>query len=371
MFTCLSHDIVAHETTHAILDGLHYRLREPVNSDMLAFHEGLADVVALFQYFSLGQVIEAQVVASRGSIEMADLLTGLARQFGRATGKRGALRSAIGKADPTAYQKTLEPHLRGSIFVSAVFDAFLTIYKRRSATVIGIATSGSGVLPPGILPDSLAALAKEARGTAKRILQICIRALDYVPPVDLTFPDCLRALITADNEFFPVDGDGYRIAFVDAFRRRGIYPPGMSTLSVTGLRWPSLDVSPFAAGLTRLMETLRRFAEDSRYARSNRKNLFDISAEGRVTLHKLLAELQPEMRQRVGKLLGIALAEGQTFEVHVLRVANRVRQDGTTVSQVTIEVTQSRRRFVDEDSPKPNQPFMFRGGCTLVVDLDQ
>ena len=39
VFTCLSHDIVAHETTHALLDGLHRRYQEASNVDVLAFHE--------------------------------------------------------------------------------------------------------------------------------------------------------------------------------------------------------------------------------------------------------------------------------------------------------------------------------------------
>src|SRR5206468_2918357 len=38
VFTCLSHDIIAHETTHAF-DGVHPRFIEPVNTDVLAFHE--------------------------------------------------------------------------------------------------------------------------------------------------------------------------------------------------------------------------------------------------------------------------------------------------------------------------------------------
>src|SRR5262249_9438615 len=52
VFTCLSHDIIAHEMTHAIIHRLRRYFLEPTNVDVLAFHEAFADIVALFQRFS-------------------------------------------------------------------------------------------------------------------------------------------------------------------------------------------------------------------------------------------------------------------------------------------------------------------------------
>ena len=52
VFTCLSHDIIAHEVTHAVIDGIRTYFTEPTNPDVLAFHEGFADLCALFSHFS-------------------------------------------------------------------------------------------------------------------------------------------------------------------------------------------------------------------------------------------------------------------------------------------------------------------------------
>src|SRR5258708_17330064 len=52
VFTCLSQDIIAHEVTHAVIDGIRTYFTEPTNPDVLAFHEGFADLCALFAHFS-------------------------------------------------------------------------------------------------------------------------------------------------------------------------------------------------------------------------------------------------------------------------------------------------------------------------------
>src|SRR6185436_19385472 len=107
-----------------------------------------------------------------------------------------------------------------SILVAAVFEAFTTINDARASKLIRLATSGSGELPRGALPAILLdALAGEAAKTADHFLGMCIRALDYCPPIGLTFGDYLRALVTADRDMVPDDTHGYRVALIDAFRK--------------------------------------------------------------------------------------------------------------------------------------------------------
>src|SRR5262249_51328842 len=128
-------------------------------------------------------------------------------------------------AQRTDYEEATEAHDRGAVLVAAVFDAFLQIYKRRTADLLRLATGGTGMLPEGNIPvDLVNRLAREASKVARHVLNVCIRALDYCPPVDLTFGEYLRALITADAALVRNDKYGYRTAFVGAFRDRGIYP---------------------------------------------------------------------------------------------------------------------------------------------------
>jgi hypothetical protein len=251
IFTCLSHDVITHEMTHAILDGMHRRLLDPSNPDMIAFHEAFADIVAIFQHFTMPGLLLDQIQKTRGDLEANNLLVMLAAQFARATGQGNALRNALGQfdahgkrqaPDSSAFGRTFEPHQRVAILVAAVFDAFLRIYNSRVADLRRLASGGTGVLPEGAIhPDLAQRLASEAVRSAQRVLNICIRAVDYLPPVDVTFGDYLRALITADSDFYPDDANRYRLAFIEAFRDRGIYPLDVKSLAEDGLRWSRLD----------------------------------------------------------------------------------------------------------------------------------
>jgi subtilisin family serine protease len=377
VFGALSYDIVAHETTHALLDGLHRRFSEPTNPDVLALHEGFADIVALFQHFSVPEALRDQIAKTRGDLSSQDnLLSKLAYQFGQAQKGHGALRDALGKYDengvwvpskPTGneYANATEPHDRGSVLVAAVFDAFLRIYRIRSADLIRLASSGTGVLPPGNIPhDLVERLAQEASKVAKQWLDICIRALDYCPPVDPTFGDYLRALITADRDLVPEDTRSYRIAFLSAFRDRGIYAQGVRYLAERSLAW-----EPPPRPLVSLKNVLAKMTLNWDLD-SDRRQAYDTSNVNGAVLHDWLMsdDVSGDELQMLGlyrgkqenfKIAGIAGTLGG-IEVHSVRPARRIAPDDQTRAQLIVEITQTWR------SPGYNS---FRGGVTLIVDL--
>jgi hypothetical protein len=395
VFTCLSHDIVAHEASHALLDGLYERLVEGSNPDALAFHEAFADIVALLQHFSLPDVLKHEIAQTRGDLQRQNRLGQLAQQFGRATGGRGALRSAIGRVDPktgrpdpTEYARLTEPHARGSILVAAVFDAFVAIYKARVAALLRVATGGSGVLPRGELhPDLVNLLAAQAGKTASHLLSMCIRALDYCPPVDLTFGEYLRAIVTADVDLVPDDDLNYRVAFIEAFRHRGIYPRDVRALSEETLLWaPPPAPGPIMAMFPPLDELLKRMPD------------WDMSADRAEVFLKLKAfrywlNRQFMRRRTAGAFQQLGLdarlwkdAGGEVgpIEVHSARPARRIGPDGQQRTDLVVVITQGRPVYFDgDDNWDPlrlptewktgkalrDADFWYRGGCTLLIDL--
>lgn len=260
VFTCLSHDIIAHEVTHAIVDGIRTYFTEPTNPDVLAFHEAFADLTAMFAHFSHKEalidvihrtggllyrsVIKPDVTPDGEPLIAAELSTrnsfiDLAQQFGQASGMSRGLRSALGvPPTPEAINTRIhDVHFRGSILVAAVFDAYFTTYIKRTAKLMRVFRAGGGN-SDGELPAALdELLAEQAASIASEFFTICVRALDYCPPVDLTFGDFLRALITVHLDQTEEEGREVREALMQAFKLRGIYADS-AFFSQDSLCWP-------------------------------------------------------------------------------------------------------------------------------------
>jgi hypothetical protein len=351
VFTCLSHDIVAHEATHAILDGIRKHYLRPSHVDQAAMHEAFADLVALFSVLQSSEWVELGLapIANRSNlIKSKDLdydslkdsvLFKLAEQFGRehAFVRGDALRHSITwEPSPVwlGHPAFKEPHTRGEILVAAVTQAFLRIWCARLGP---LGTDRN-------LPLNRAVVAEEAARAARQVLRVAIRALDYLPPVDLTFGDYLSALLTADMQLYPDDSRfHYREMLRESFEAFGILPANSGRadgawsppdcadrLCYEGLNFESLRYDP---------DTLYRFIWENRDA----------------------LRIDPEAFTRV-------------TAVHpVVRVSN----DGLVLRETVVEYVQSMRVFAGELArlgiKKPQglsgQTFLpLYGGGTLVFD---
>jgi hypothetical protein len=253
--------------------------------------------------------------------------------------------------------------------VSAVFDAFITIYKSRIDDLRRIASGGTGILPAGELhPDLVGRFASEAAKSAQHVLTMCIRALDYCPPVDITFGDYLRALITADYDVVPNDDRGYRLAFIDAFRSHGIYPKGLRALSEESLRWDRVsDAARKSDQVSLVMELMKNFLHAIMW-KTDRYERWTLTRDWRLQLHSLLIskfQTVPEFGRDTG-LDFSRLAQGRRmrFEVHALWPLQRQRPDGSPLNQMVFSVLQ--KKWIED----PTHPDLrIWGGCTFIVDL--
>jgi hypothetical protein len=369
VYTCLSHDIIAHELTHAVVDRLRPQLMMPTNHDVAAFHEAFADLVALFHHFTLPDLVRRHLQATRGDIASAAPLVDLAAEFGEAAGFGPALRSGVDEPDPGRLARTLECHDRGAILVGAVFSAFLDTYKTRIADLLRIATGGTGELAPGSLhPDLVARLASEATTHANRVLTMCVRAIDYLPVVDVTFGDFLRALVTADRALFPTDGSRLRATLIESFRRRGIYPDSVGSLSEQGLSWPIVNLP--AIRLDGMSQLVRFAAED--FDLSTRATTADSSVRRQFTddrrelEHKLATGLHDQIAKRPAEFGFVDSAE-LPIAVRGFHASFRNSEDGQPRVDVAIQATQH-RPDLEELPDLADTGLTLHAGTTIVSD---
>jgi hypothetical protein len=350
VFTSLSQDCIAWTMTRALLDGMGLDL-DPADYGLT---QAFPNVVALCQHFGDGDVLRAQMSAIRGDLDQRNDLGVVAAQMGLAMGRPDGLRNALGHTDEKGQWQPWRPDpsaldtpnglATGDVLLNAVFEGFKRIYASRVADLRRIATQGTGVLPPGQPhPDLVARFSAEAARSASLVQQMCIRAVDYLPPVDVGFDDFVRAFVTADHDLFPADEQDYRIAMLDALRGYGI-DARRATLTPDTLGWLGPPDERSGAAVTAFVQQLSRVTT------------FWNLPQDRAALWRARERWKRGLAVHLrasGAPLG-AIDVGRRFAVSSFDLRQRTGTGGALTLDWVIRVVQG--------------PKGRRVGCTLIVD---
>ena len=223
------------------------------------------------------------------------------------------------------------------MLVSAVFEAFTTIVRRKTERfyrIAGVNREAIGRMP---LNDALVkAIAQEACDVAGQFLNICIRAIDYCPPADMELGEYLRAIITADGDLERTDKWGFREALMRSFRRREIFPDHVLFMTEDAVRWQPPAPGMFIKGLA--FRDLK-FEGDPGQPAGAEELVRQANALGRFVTNPKYAEcfrlIAPAERLPKG------VVQASPPLVQSIRVNRRAAPDGRVLFDLVGEVTQS------------------------------
>ena len=243
IYTSLSHDIIAHETGHAILDGIAPSLYDAITPQSLALHEGIADLIALVMAFRSPTLRKTVLDQTGGSIENSTAFSWVAEEFGRARdphGRAGYLRSLLNRktldpndtsrdrrGEPNLVSRN-EPHTLSQVLSGALYTVMVKVHddlKRRYVQEEG----GSEISVSG----------KALWVGAERFKRMIFRALDYLPPGEVSFADYGRSIIAADQASHP-DAGQERDWIREEFVRRHMVPNREALQVETNFEHPAL-----------------------------------------------------------------------------------------------------------------------------------
>jgi hypothetical protein len=265
IYACHSMDILAHETAHAVLDGVAPDLYDALLPESLALHEAVADLTTLLMAFSSRKLAERVLAQTRGSIEQPSAFTDIAEQFGAAIhpGQEG-LRNLFNDRTMKTVDTT-EPHALSEVLSGALYRVMVRIHEslKDEAADRGMRRSRL-IVPEEVVqwqreaPDAEEAFrAERARlgsdrdgkrrvsatralwVAAQRFKRTVLRALDYLPPGEVTFADYGRAIVASDQASHP-DSGGQREWLKDEFTERGIVGSRKDLDVATNYREPAV-----------------------------------------------------------------------------------------------------------------------------------
>lgn len=194
VWTCLSHDIVAHELGHAILDTFRPLYLYSSDIDTSALHESFADILSMFAALQYPSVVEYIYRQTGGNMRHPSLITGLGEEFGIGIFGAGVpyLRSAL-EGEKYAADAPKEPHVRSTIWTAAIYEIMQKLVE-------AIQPDASDDTAEGFT-GFVSALVK-----ATHVLKgMLIRALHYTAPTSLSMPMLARLIYEADARVYPTD----------------------------------------------------------------------------------------------------------------------------------------------------------------------
>jgi hypothetical protein len=135
VFTCRSLDIVAHETGHAILDGLKPNWLLANNPPQTGgLHESFGDLSAIFLALSQIDQVEAVIAQTKANLHDKTFLSDLAEEFGLALGRPNGLRNADN--DLKLSQTGTEVHAISQVFTGAIYDILADVFTFEQKTAV-------------------------------------------------------------------------------------------------------------------------------------------------------------------------------------------------------------------------------------------
>lgn len=198
----LNSDVIAHETAHAILDGIAPDLYDAVTPQSLALHEAIADLTAGLIAFRRPQLRKKVLDQTGGTIENETAFSMIAESFGdEGQGYFRSLRSLNNNKtlDPAAAEKNrvdrCSPHSLSQVLSGALYSVLIKMHKDRQQR-IGAQENKT----------PFAASGKALFVAAEQFKRMIFRALDYLPPGEVSFADYVRAILAADQAAHPDSG---------------------------------------------------------------------------------------------------------------------------------------------------------------------
>jgi hypothetical protein len=203
IYTCRSLDITAHETGHAILDGLKPGWIGSSSAPQTgALHESFGDLTAIFLALSQLDQVEAIIAQTKANLHAKNFLADLAEQFGLALGQTNGLRNADN--DLKLSQVSNEVHELSKVFTGGVYDVLADIFAFERK--------------PAVEDEAFTLY-----GVGRYVCGLVFRALAASPGTNATYADVVNnmlAIVTADGK--PVQ---YKQFIVNRFSFREVITP--------------------------------------------------------------------------------------------------------------------------------------------------